>query len=46
MAVGLAAYHKIDKTSAQPIEINPRYGEFEAPVAEVMNLLADLSPWR
>jgi len=45
MAVGLAAYHKIDKTSAQLIEINPRYGEFEAPVAEVMNLLADLSPW-
>lgn len=44
MAVGLAAYHQLDKTSSQLIEIKPRYGEFEAPVAEVMNLLADLSP--
>ncbi|MCC3405186.1 MAG: hypothetical protein JGK17_06240 [Microcoleus sp. PH2017_10_PVI_O_A] len=44
MAVGLAAYHGIDKTSAQLIEIKPRHGEFAAPVAEAMKLLEALSP--
>lgn len=44
MAIGFAAYHQIDKTSAQLIEIKPRYGEFEAPVEEVVSLLAHLSP--
>lgn len=45
MAIGLIAYHQTDKTSAQLIEIKPRYGsEFETPIEEVMNLLADLSP--
>ena len=44
MAVGLTAYHSIDKTSAQLTEIKPRYGEFAAPVAEAMELLKALSP--
>lgn len=44
MAVGLTAYHRIDQTSAQLIEIKPRYGEFSAPVAEAMELLKALSP--
>jgi len=44
MAVGLTAYHRIDQTSAQLIEIKPRYGEFDAPVAEAMELLNALSP--
>ena len=44
MAVGLTAYHSIDKTSAQLIENKPRYGEFTTPVAEAMELLKALSP--
>ena len=44
MAVGLTAYHRIDKTSAQLIEIKPRYGEFNTPVAAAMELLNTLSP--
>jgi hypothetical protein len=44
MAVGLAAYHRIDKTSTQLIEIKPRHGEFAAPVTEAMELLQALSP--
>lgn len=44
MAVGLAAYHSIDRTSAQLIEIKPRHGDFTAPVAEAMELLKALSP--
>ncbi|TAE15485.1 MAG: hypothetical protein EAZ94_04305 [Oscillatoriales cyanobacterium] len=44
MAVGLAAYHSIDQTSAQLIEIKPRHGEFATPVAEAMELLKALSP--
>lgn len=43
MAVGLAAYHRIDQTT-QLIEIKPRHGEFAAPVAEAMELLKALSP--
>ena len=44
MAVGLTAYHRVDQTSAQLIEIKPRYGEFSTPVAEAMELLNALSP--
>jgi len=44
MAVGLTAYHRIDQTSTQLIEIKPRYGEFNAPVTEAMELLNGLSP--
>jgi len=43
MAVGLTAYHRIDKTSAL-IELKPRHGEFAAPVAAAMELLNALSP--
>jgi len=44
MAVGLTAYHRIDQTSAQLIEVKPRHGEFDAPVASAMELLNALSP--
>ncbi|MEG4287020.1 hypothetical protein QUB68_28340 [Microcoleus sp. A006_D1] len=44
MAVGLTAYHRIDQTPAQLIEVKPRYGEFDAPVAAAMELLNALSP--
>ena len=44
MAVGLTAYHRIDQTSAQLIEIKPRYGEFTASVAEAMELSKALAP--
>ena len=44
MAVGLTAYHRIDQTSAQLIEIKPRHGEFTSPVTEAMELLKALSP--
>lgn len=43
MAVGLVAYHRIDRTT-QLIEIKPLHGEFAAPVAEAMELLKALSP--
>ncbi len=44
MAVGLTAYHRIDQTSAQLMEIKPRDGEFSPAVAEAMELLKALSP--
>lgn len=44
MAVGLTAYHRIDQTSAQLMEIKPRDGEFSPAVAEAMELLKVLSP--
>jgi len=44
MAVGLTAYHRINQTSTQLIDIKPRYGAFNAPVAEAMELLNALSP--
>jgi len=43
MAVGLTAYHRINQTSTQLIDIKPRYGAFNAPVAEAMELLKALS---
>ncbi len=43
LAVGLAAYHRINQTT-QLIDIKPRHGEFTAPVAEAMELLKALSP--
>jgi len=43
MAVGLTAYHRINQTSTQLIDLKPRYGEFNAPVTEAMELLNALS---
>ncbi len=44
MAIGLIAYHSIDTTHRQLIKISPAHGEFDIPIKQALEFVAQLSP--